>query len=156
LADLAGTVPDTNRQNNFAAGPQPILVLAEESLRIIEITPEGTINDSFSSFVVTFNRAINESTFTSSDVLIAGPGGMIQPGGITPLGDNRYRVGFALQQQNGAYNLTIGPQVSTPGGSAMDQDLDGVPAEDVDSFKATVTISLPDLVPSNLISPATA
>ncbi|MCB1123299.1 MAG: hypothetical protein KJT03_17220, partial [Verrucomicrobiae bacterium] len=115
-----------------------------------------TINRPVSFFDLSFNQPIDSSTFTTDDVLITGPEGVIEATSVTLLGGNVYRVDFENQRANGIYTLRVGPNIATHVGSLMDQDDDGVPGEEIEdvvSFSARVL--LPDLTPSNLSLPTT-
>ena len=86
------------------------------------MTPSGLTNADVSSLTVTFNKSINASTFTSSQVTISGPGGAISTGSITvtEVDAAHYTVAFPTQTQEGAYNVSIGgPGVLDISGNAM-------------------------------------
>ncbi len=71
---------------------------------------------------VSFDKAINPSTFTSSEVTISGPAGAIATSSITitEVDAADYTVTFPTQTEEGTYNVSIGgPGVLDISGNAM-------------------------------------
>ncbi|MEM9158676.1 MAG: CARDB domain-containing protein, partial [Verrucomicrobiota bacterium] len=150
VADSERLLPDTDRANNEDVGAAQINI-ARIPLQVQSVTPTGAIVGAFSTFDITFNQVIDEATLSDEDIIITGPSGAVSIGTIASIGGNTYRVGFAAQNSNGEYNISIGPNIATPGGFLMDEDNDeirGEVSDDVATF--SVTVALPDLVPSNL------
>ncbi|HEV3312710.1 MAG TPA: Ig-like domain-containing protein, partial [Chloroflexota bacterium] len=116
ITDLAGNsigsgVADTFQLNADTTAPV-----------VSAVSPSGLTNTDVSSLEVTFNKAINASTFTSSQVTINGPGGVISTSSITvtEVGAADYTIGFPTQTQEGTYNVSIGgPAVLDISGNAM-------------------------------------
>ena len=82
------------------------------------------LNGTVGAFDVTFDRDMNPSTFTKDDVLrIEGPEGVVDPASytVTSLDARTFRIGFALQQLSGTYQLTLGSDIrSAVGNYAVD------------------------------------
>ena len=75
-----------------------------------------------SSLTVAFDKAIDPSTFTSSEVTITGPNGAIPAGSITvtEVDAAHYTVTFPQQSQQATYAVSIGgPGVHDVSGNAM-------------------------------------
>lgn len=124
----AGTIHLENR-------PGPTLVTA--------FTPAGLRNTPLSEVEVQFGARIQESSFTSDDVSITGPAGLVPVTGILPLTTSRFRVTFASLTADGTYTVRIGPQVLSETGVPLDQDQDGTTGEaEDDVFSAQVTLDL--------------
>jgi len=62
----------------------------------------------------------------------SGPNGSITATGITKITTTQYLVTFASQSTAGAYNLLLGPNITTAAGTKLDQDWDGVTGESTD------------------------
>ncbi|MCK4660479.1 MAG: Ig-like domain-containing protein, partial [Phycisphaerae bacterium] len=94
---------------------------------------------------VTFSETVNAGTFTADDVELAGPGGAIAIDSLVDLGDNVWRIGFASQDSEGQYTVTIGPEIEDLVGNAMEA-----------AYVGNFTIVLPDLEVNNIAIPAEA
>jgi hypothetical protein len=96
-------------------------------------TPNGTVPAPVDKMQVTFDRAINVSTFTTADIVsFNGPGGSIPVTGVAPVGgsgNTKFDISFAPQSAPGAYSMTLGPDIEDTSGNKMDQDFDGTPGE---------------------------
>ncbi len=154
VTDSGEVAPDTNRTNNTAVSAATLQV-AQVPLRILSASPSGAVNSLFGQFTLTFDKAIDASTFTPDDVTIVGPGGSIAAATITALTGNTFRVGFTSQNTNGTYTVTVGPRIADQLGAMMDQNNNGTPGEAGDTFGFTVSVSLADLAPSAVVVPAT-
>ncbi|MEW5802681.1 MAG: CARDB domain-containing protein [bacterium] len=108
-----------------AAGPQ-----------VVAHSPSGRVKPPISSFDVTFNEAINPSSFIAEYVSIAGPtGGGITPESITPVDgaeQKKFTVAFSPQESEGTYRFIIGAQVLDLAGNPLNQDQDGINGEPYD------------------------
>jgi len=101
----------------------------ETGPRVLGHTPFGTQGEPVDHVDVTFDEAIDASTFSVADVTLTGPTGAISPASITPVTGTTWRVGFAEQTDLGAYEICIGPDIADPSGNLLDQDQDGVGGE---------------------------
>jgi len=102
--------------------------------RVISPSFLGDLPLPINAVELTFSEALDEATFTTDDVLITGPFGVVPVAAITSLGSNAYRISFADQTASGVYSVQIGPDVTDLTGNLMDQDYDlvnGEPADDV-------------------------
>ncbi len=101
---------------------QPIYVLSDSL--------EPLYSDSLNSFELRFSAAIDASSFAPADVRLDTPGGTVSPSTIEKLDDTHFRLHFDPPlSTDGDYQVSIGPEVSTPLGSGMDQDRDGTVGE---------------------------
>ena len=124
----------------IAAGPRVV----EGTTGVVTTTSGGT--PQAREFLVTFDRPVDPSTFSTDDVEIRGRDGMGNPIGpdilgripatnITQVSATTFRVSFPGQSTPGTYSYAIGPDIRDrvrtvdPLGNAMDQDGDAVAAE---------------------------
>jgi subtilisin family serine protease/subtilisin-like proprotein convertase family protein len=91
---------------------------------------------------LTFNEAIDTSTFTTADVTdLVGPLGAFAVKSIVALSATQFDVTFAAAQSAaGAYRLDVGPDVRDLTGNKMNQDGDGVNGEANDYARVTFTV----------------
>ncbi len=94
---------------------------------------------------VVFIGPIDPATFTADDIALSGPLGKIDVGEIALVkelgGQQTYRVSFPMQQTNGRYTYTIGPNISATNGKLLDLDWDGIGGEaEDDLFEATFVL----------------
>jgi len=114
------------------------------------VTPTTPVaaNPGLSSVTVTFNKAINDASFTPAQVdSISGPNGVIiwnpatSPAGtitvtdvsVTPPGQsnphNTFQITFPTQTTDGIYYFVIGPNITDLVGNSMDQNQNGINGE---------------------------
>ena len=89
---------------------------------VASVSPSGDVSTVVSSLAVAFDKAIDPSTFTSSEVTITGPNGVIPTGSITvtEVDAADYTVAFPQQTQEATYTVSIGgPGVHDISGNAM-------------------------------------
>ncbi|MCA9123729.1 MAG: carboxypeptidase regulatory-like domain-containing protein [Planctomycetales bacterium] len=110
--------------------------------RVVGHSPAGQVTEPITEIKLTFNEAIEASTFTASDIEIQGPSGAIAiTGAPEHVSGNTYRIRFPQQSGYGDYHVFVGPQIQNVGGQEMDQDWDGILGEAVeDRYDATFTI----------------
>jgi hypothetical protein len=137
LADLAFEDPST-----IYAGPY-----------VVSSSPADAVVGA-TSFHVSFNTAIDATTFDASAVQIADPDGVAVPVTSvvpTPNSDGTgFDVFFNPLTKLGVYTVTIGPNVQDTFGHAMDQNFNGVAGEVTDVFMTTLTVHGPRITGSNL------
>ncbi|MEO6753269.1 MAG: CARDB domain-containing protein, partial [Chthoniobacteraceae bacterium] len=109
---------------------------------ITSATPSGTVNTALSSLTVTFNKPVDATTFTPARAQLTGPSGAIAITAVVQLAANSFRLDFARQTASGQYAFTIGPAIQDTVGNAMTAP-----------FNQTVTVALPNLVPSGFTAP---
>ncbi|MBL9126248.1 MAG: Ig-like domain-containing protein, partial [Verrucomicrobiales bacterium] len=124
--------------------------------RVLSLTPTDAVTQPLSQVTVRFSEPILESSFRPVDVGLTGPQGAVSGFGVVRVDDTTYRLTFPAQSAHGTYTLVVGPEVTDLLGNPMDQDDDGVPGSPTDAFRAELLVRLPDLVPSQLVLPATA
>lgn len=112
------------------------LMLAGD-FHITALNPIGAAGNPFSTMEISFNRAVDETTFTVDDVLIGGTGSPTVDG-IARLEATRYQISLGGTGL-GSYSLSIGPAIVDTLGTALDQDGDGTPGEtDEDVYVAAL------------------
>jgi subtilisin family serine protease/subtilisin-like proprotein convertase family protein len=90
----------------------------------------GTLN----KVRVTFNKAVNASTFTIADIAAFTRNGTAVSGvtyTVTPVSGttNQFDVGFTTQTVAGTYQMTIGADIRDTAGNQMDQNANGINGE---------------------------
>ncbi len=117
---------------------------------VVSVTPSTPVADNpgLSSVTVTFNKAINDPSFTPAQVdSITGPNGVViwnpatSPAGtitvtdisVTPPGQsnphNTFQISFPTQTADGVYTFVIGPNITDLIGHPMDQNQNGINGE---------------------------
>jgi hypothetical protein len=138
------------------AGDQYAADFGIAGLRIT--APTSTINSSGPTFSVrvTFNEAMDVSTFTPSKIAsFTGPNGPVPvlaviPVGTNPLTTTQFDIMFAPQQVTGVYTMVIGPDIRDLFGNKMDQDNNLVPGEvPQDQFTLRFTVPGPRITSSS-------
>ncbi|MFM7148306.1 MAG: S8 family serine peptidase, partial [Gemmataceae bacterium] len=126
-----------NVQKALAAVVPP----APQALKVLSAVPNGTT--SFSSVRITFNLAVDLTTFSLADVSLTGPGGAVTPTSLTAVsGSNntQFDVGFANQTTPGTYTISVGPSITSSSGGLMDQNGNGV-GDAGDAYSGSFTVS---------------
>jgi len=82
-----------------------------------------------SSIRLTFNEAIDTTTFTGVDVVVFKDpqGATLTPVTVSPVagsGDMQFELTFTAQDLRGTYRLTVGPDIRDTSGNLMNQDKD--------------------------------
>ena len=115
--------------------------------RVVSQAPTGTVAGPLSSIRVTFDRAIDASTFTTADIVsLTGPAGPITPTTVTPVSGrtDQFDIIFPSQGVAGRYNFVLGPDILDTSGAAMDQNVNGIPGETPDDqYAGTFVVSAP-------------
>ena len=88
---------------------------------VVSFSPTGLLNTDVSSFQVAFNEPILASSFTSSEVAITAPAGLLDPATfvVTQLNDHNFRVDYPVQSANGSYSITVGPAITDLAGNKL-------------------------------------
>ncbi|MEL6107215.1 MAG: CARDB domain-containing protein, partial [Planctomycetota bacterium] len=108
---------------------------------VTQFAPVGLQGPGISNAEVTFSEPVRLSSFTPSDIVLAGPEGSLAITDIVPTGDRSYSLSFAAIDVGGEYSFTIGPGIEDFAGLEMDQDRDGTSGEAPDdTFTATFSI----------------
>jgi hypothetical protein len=133
------------------------LILAIRGPSVISSTPAGNTFGVVNDVRVTFDEAIDASTFTLSQVVsfthTDGSGVTdLRPTllGVNPVaesGARQFDISFVSQFNLGDYALTFGPDIRDLDGRPMDQDHNGIAGEvPDDEYTATFTIQGPKVV----------
>ena len=114
--------------------------------RVTATDPQGATVGPVSSLRVTFNEAIDPTSFTLDDISsFIGPDGAIAVTGIQPVGTTNVRafdLTFASQSTLGDYDMILGPNINDLAGNPMNQDRDAQNGEPIDDqFHAHFTLS---------------
>jgi subtilisin family serine protease len=140
LTSLAGKTVTGGRLNlnTLLAGtsppPPPPPPTDTRGARVVSGAFSGSAADTYNAVRLTFDEAINASTFTVADVAaFTGPNGVtITPTGVAPVsGSNgtQFDITFATQSAVGTYTITVGPDIRDLAGNLMNQDGDGINGE---------------------------
>jgi hypothetical protein len=90
--------------------------------RVISSTPTGPLNSAVSSFDVVFDSAINPASLTAANVALTAPDGLpVSNLAFTALSPYHFQVGFPMQTTQGAYAISVGPQVADFYGQPVSQ-----------------------------------
>ena len=103
--------------------------------RVIEAQWYGEAPFTLDRLRVTFDKAIDVSTFTSEDIVsFTGPNGGISTSytitSVSGTGNKVFDIRFGVQSSPGTYRLTLGPNIMDTDGNAMNQNGNGVNGED--------------------------
>ncbi len=147
MADYSGTISVAGG-SGYEFGEDGTIHLAGPDaapLVSIDTRPVGLVRYPVDHMDVVFTRPIDPATFTPDDIFIWGPEGEVLPSGIVfveeYLGRQTYRVSFPLQEYNGTYTYSIGPDITGTIGKLLDQDADGIEGEPGDDvYEAAFTI----------------
>ena len=111
-------------------------------------TPDGlTIGSGgISSVQVTFNEEINPATFTTAQITLTGPAGVIPANelsvtAVSGSNDHTFQVSFPSQTTVGTYSLTVGPDVQDWYGNDMNQNRNSANGETSDGFTDTIQLT---------------
>ena len=110
-------------------------VLGSSGPRVIEAQWYGEAPFTLDRLRVTFDKAIDVSTFTSEDIVsFTGPNGGISTSytitAVSGTGNKVFDIRFGVQSSPGTYRLTLGPNIVDSDGNAMNQNGNGVNGED--------------------------
>jgi hypothetical protein len=108
---------------------------------VIAQYPSGPITRFVGYVDLTFNQPVDPASFTTDDLVLTSPSGPIPASQITLTGGGgvTWRIGFPTQSANGAYALTVGPQIANLFGQEMAAGFSG--GFSVDFTTPTVTTS---------------
>ena len=109
--------------------------------RITAITPTEVINATFDHVDVTWNEAIDPTTFTNGDVTLTGPSGVgtIAVNDVVEQDSTHFEFQFNAQTNRGTYQVAIGPDIADLQGNLMDQNQNGIGGESADQFRANLS-----------------
>jgi hypothetical protein len=144
IRDLAGHEMDQNVNGITGETPGDLFVgtFALHGPRIIASTPNGIATAPVSTITVTFNTAMDPSTFTMDKIAsFTGPNGAIPISNVSvdpTSGNTVFTISFPAQSAQGNYTMVIGPNIRDTFGNQMDQNDNLIPGEiPGDQFVAT-------------------
>ncbi|MEZ6135593.1 MAG: CARDB domain-containing protein [Pirellulaceae bacterium] len=134
----------TFNSGNFFTGLIDEVSIVERGIsaaEIVQLKDSGTVAPAPSRLLVVFDRPVDGTSFTLADETLSGPA-TIAVARITALSDRSFELTLSGPLTTpGDYTLTLGPNVQSVGGIAMDQDADGVAGETTqDQFTGTVSV----------------
>jgi len=139
-----GDSPESDQGNNDLAVELSLSTLPGPRVTAMQPSTEGRVIDYVD---VTFDREMDLSTFTTEDVIVAGPGGALAVNSVSALGGDAYRIAFDQPTTGGEYSITVGPNAADLLGNPMNQNAASPNGEDPgDAFVGAFTVVLPDLV----------
>ncbi len=86
---------------------------------------------------LTFSEPVDLASFTADDVVIDGPQGKYAADSVQAVegfGNTRFVVSFKPMAANGAYAVTVGPNIADRSGNRMDQNGDGRNGQSNDNY----------------------
>ncbi len=104
--------------------------------RVEQHSPTGSVVGVVDKITVSFNEAIDADTFSSDDVTITHPaGGSLELGEPVLKDSSTFEIPLTMPAtHSGEYQIVIGPNLQNAYGASMDQDQDGLLAEDPDDL----------------------
>ncbi|MCP4996839.1 MAG: hypothetical protein GY934_24150, partial [Gammaproteobacteria bacterium] len=108
---------------------------------IVSVSSQGLISNALDKIDVFFINTIDEGTFTAEDVSLILATQPIVISGISKISSVQYQIDISAPLVDGAYDLTIGPDIQAENGQGMDQDEDGTAGEALeDQYHAQFSI----------------
>lgn len=92
------------------------------ALAVLSSTPSGGQTRPWVDFIdLVFNLAVDPATFSSADVAVMTPSGLLPASQFTlsNLGGTRWRIAFPRQLAGGAYEFSVGPNLAGLNGTPM-------------------------------------
>jgi hypothetical protein len=116
--------------------------------KVLGLSLTGSVIAPINSETVTFSRAIDPNSFTTSQVTITGPGGAtVAVSSIVQVDATHFTINFAAPQSaSGTYTTVLRPSITDMFGNALDQNGDLNPGQSNDSYTGTWNI-FPSLGP---------
>jgi hypothetical protein len=148
MQDLHGNQLDQN--NNGIPGEDPAdrytYTFGISGPRVLASTPAGGTQGPVDHVRVTFNEAVDPSTFSPASIVsFTGPSGAIAVTGVDPVDstDTVFDVTFAPQSALGSYTLVLSETIQDAFGNQMDQNNNLITGENPgDRYTAQFTIAL--------------
>jgi hypothetical protein len=137
VLDTFGHPMDQNHNGIPGEDPGDIYTgtFAVHGLRVISSTPSGTITGPVDHIEVTFNQAVDPTTFTTASIVsFTGPSGAITPTNVSAAdGTNTvFDVSFDPQSAPGDYTMVLSETIQDTFGNQMDQNDNFIPGENPD------------------------
>jgi hypothetical protein len=142
--DLAGRF----RVHVFANGYDSVREERRDNNELQTATPTEITLAPVGDLVVAFDEPIDPLSFTTGQVTLTGPAGLIDIENISPVNDRTFEISFAEQLAYLDYTVTIGPDVRDLVGNAMNQDGDLLNGQATDAYVGAFHI-LPGTQPSD-------
>ena len=125
--------------------------------RVVDTSFSDIAEQGFDHIDFEFDTPLSASSFTTGDITLVGPGGMVDITNFERLSAREYRIEFDRLTNHGVYQLSIGPELTDLAGNSMDQNENGINGEfQGDAYIQVHVIRFPDLVPVNPVAPASA
>lgn len=89
---------------------------------VVSTNPDMEIAGSFDRIQVTFNEAIDPTSFAPEDVTLTGPNGEVAITGVNQISDTTFEIVFDEQTTLGEYTLALGAGITDLAGNELNQD----------------------------------
>ncbi len=137
LAHITALGGTTNLGNPGGAGTVHI-VQGRPHTHVRSHSPVGINGGYFSAghstITLTFNKAIDLSSFDASDLVIDGQMGRLQATEMVQTGARTYQIKIPALTENGPYHFTLLPTLLDAEGFQLDQNANGIPGEVADTY----------------------
>jgi uncharacterized repeat protein (TIGR01451 family) len=100
-------------------------LLDSAGLWVTQVSPAGGAGHPFDKLDIQFSEAVQDGTFSLSDISLTGPSGAITPTALNKLAADTYELDSTGLTGLANYALTIGVSVTDTSGNHLDQDQDG-------------------------------
>lgn len=123
-------------------------------LAVTDVSPNGAIAEhrGVDALYVTFSHTVLASSFTPEDMTLSGLSGAIPAFAVERVTPNIFRVVFPRQSARGAYTGTIGPNISTLSGEALQGGAHPFTFTIADRLGPCVTSHAPDWFVTNAVT----
>jgi hypothetical protein len=144
---VAGGLSGSGSNTNANGQPGTLFWFSNAApFKIVSMAPSNVVMQTVATVTVLFGSPVNAATFTSADVVLTTPTGIIPAGQIvvTPLASTLFSLSFPVQTNGGVYQLKIGPHIENQTGHEMDQNGNLISGEvPGDVFSGSFTIVRP-------------
>ncbi|MCB9949900.1 MAG: VCBS repeat-containing protein [Planctomycetaceae bacterium] len=132
---------DTELEPELSATSLALRTTNHLGAKVTSIGPALRLEAPLDGIDVTFSEPILGGTFTLADILISGPGGIINPVEIRQQTPTQFRIELPPQSATGEYQVRISRTVFDTARNLMNQDGDGTNGEVAeDDFTGTILL----------------
>ena len=152
---FAGLVSVYGGVGDFPGADGSIFYSSIFSLQVLSHTPVGIVSNGVSFVDLVFNEAPDSTSFSGTDVSLATPNGLLDPGtfSVSALNSSAYRVSFPQQTAVGGYTFTVGTNINDLYGQPMSQVYTGAFTISLPVIQGAITGTNGQPVPGVLIQP---
>ncbi len=110
------------------------------------LAPQADISTPFSQFFFTFDKPVDPTSLTASDIQFTDPFGRpITATGISSTDNLTFAIQFAEQRTPGQYTISLGTDVTDFGGRKLNQNGNGTSGETTDNYSGRLYTSPTDV-----------